>query len=418
MSNEPQLDQTIFGDQQGGGPDPRAEHAEPAEATARAGEPGVGEPAAPEPAAGEPATPDPPAEGAPGRRWRSPRRRTWLVLLLTLALVAGAGFAAVQVLRPMVSSITASNDYSGAGTGSVSVVVRAGDSGRAIGVELEKAGVVKTAGAFADAASGNPRAAAIQPGTYHLRQRMSAASALTMLLDPGNRSVPTVTIREGLWQDEIFALLSRSTGQPLADYRAAAKTPQALGLPASAKGHLDGYLFPATYSFGPTMEAAAQLKAMVDKTLEVLHGLGVEPADANRVLTVASIVEGEAARPQDRPKVARVIVNRLHDKVKLQMDSTVHYAGHRRGGVTTSQAERASRSPYNTYRVQGLPPAPINSPGASSIKAALHPAKGTWKYFVTVNPKSGETRFATTWAQHQANVALFQQWCSAHKGEC
>ena len=187
------------------------------------------------------------------------------MLLVTLALVGGAGIVAVQVLKPMVAGLTASNDWTGTGTGKATVVVRSGDAGRTIGVALQKAGVVKTSKAFADVAAGNPQAGSIQPGTYALRTRMSAASALDMLLDPANRTVPRVTVREGLWTSEVIKALSEGTGRPLAEYQAALKNPTALGLPASARGNVEGYLFPATYEFDADAGATTQLRTMVAK---------------------------------------------------------------------------------------------------------------------------------------------------------
>jgi UPF0755 protein len=331
--------------------------------------------------------------------------------------MGGAGVAAYHVLAPVVSSLTASNDYAGGGSGTVSVVVHQGDAGRTIGATLEKAGVVKTAKAFTNAAGNNPKAASIQPGTYTLRANMSAASALALLLDPANRKVPRVTIREGRWTPEIIRTLSESTGRPLAEYQLALKDPAALGLPAAAKGNAEGYLFPATYEFGTTSSAAEQLHTMVAKALEGLGKIGVTPDQMQRVLTIASIVEAEAKTEADRPKVARVIENRLAKPMRLQLDSTVSFASGRRA-VTTTDAERASRSPYNTYLVDGLPPGPIDSPGLLAMQAAINPTPGPWLYFVAVNPDTGETRFSVDVAGHDANVKLFQKWCSDHPGKC
>jgi UPF0755 protein len=358
---------------------------------------------------------------------RRPRRRRrgrrLLVLLLALAIVGGGGYAATSFLKPIVRDLTAGNDYPGPGTGEVQVVVNDGDTGRNIGATLQKAGVVKSATAFLDAAAADPRSASIQPGTYTLRKQMSAREALAVLVDPKNRSVPRVTIREGLWRNEIFAALSKATGVPLADYEAAAKQPDALGLPAAAKGNLEGYLFPSTYEFPSKATATEQLKTMVAKTIDELDKAGVAEADRQRVLTIASIVEGEVSGDGDRAKVARVIENRLKSKGApnfglLQMDSTVHYAVQKRGKAGTTPADRNSPSPYNTYKVPGLPPGPINSPGEASIVAAAHPAPGTWMFFVTVDPSTGETRFATTQAEHDKNVLAFQKWCRAHTDQC
>jgi UPF0755 protein len=343
--------------------------------------------------------------------------------VLALGLVCGAVYAAWGVLSPVVADLTASNDYPGPGSGEVQVTVQEGDTGRAIGTTLEKAGVVKTSKAFVEAVDADTRAAAIQPGTYTLRKEMAARDALAVLVNPGNRTVPRVTIREGLWASEVFAALSKATKVPVEDYQALAKDPESLGLPASAKGNLEGYLFPATYEFPAKATAREQLATMVEKTVSELTKAGVAEDDMERTMVVASIIEGEVSGDADRAKVARVIENRLKDRAGptkgfLQMDSTVHYAVKKRGKAGTTDADRRSPSPYNTYRHQGLPPGPINNPGAASIAAAADPAEGSWLFFVTVNPDTGETRFASTVAQHQANVRLFNQWCRDNAGKC
>jgi UPF0755 protein len=344
-------------------------------------------------------------------------RRRVLVLLLTLGLVAGAGVVATRVLAPLISGLTASNDYTGDGSGAVSVTVHGGDTGRTIGATLEKAGVVKTAKAFADAAAADPKGGSVQPGVYALRSGMSAVSALAMLLNPANRTIPRVTIREGLWTSEIISALSAATDRPLTDYQAALKDPASLGLPVAAHGDAEGYLFPATYEFGKNIGAVEQLHTMVAKSVEELGSLGVTSDQMQRVVTIASIVQAEAKARADSPKVARVIENRLAKPMSLQLDSTVSFISRRRG-VTTTDAERASKSPYNTYLVAGLPPGPIDSPGLAAMQAALNPTPGPWLYFVAVNPDTGETRFAVDAAGHAANVKLFHQWCSDHPGKC
>ena len=349
-------------------------------------------------------------------RVRSTRRL--IVLLVALALVVGTGAVALKVLWPVVTGLSASNDYTGSGSGAVSVVVHSGDTSQTIGTDLLKAGVVKTAAAFDDAAGGNPQSGSIQPGTYALHAKMSAASALATLLNPAKRTVPTVTIREGLWTSEIIGALAAATGRPLVDYEVAMRNPALLGLPAAAKGKVDGYLFPSTYEFAADATAAEQLQTMVAKSLQELHKLRVTPHTMQRVLTIASIVEAEASAGPDRPKVARVIENRLARPMRLQLDTTVSFIWHRRGKAGTTRAERASRSPYNTYLVAGLPPGPIDSPGLSAMAAAVNPTPGPWFYFVAVNPDTGETRFAVDAAAHAANVKLFLTWCSTHPGKC
>ena len=355
------------------------------------------------------------------RRRRRKGRRS-VVILVALLVVALGGYGAFVALKPLVTQFTASDDYAGQGSGKVTVTIPEGASGRAIGRVLEDAGVVEDVeGVRRGRRRPTTKSGSIQPGQYTLHQQMSGASAVTMLLDPSARSADRVTVREGLRASEILPLLAKATGQPLADYKAALKDPESLGIPASAKGNAEGWLFPDTYEFGSEMTAEQQLSKMVARTHDVLDGLGVSDKEAQRLLTVASIAEVEAGSKTDYAKVAQVIDNRLANKLgnggKLQLDSTVSYAVGKRT-LTTTAAERAVDSRYNTYRYPGLPAGPISNPGKASIQGALNPTAGPWLYWTTVNPSTGETRFAVTWPEHQQNVKLFQAWCQAHPGKC
>lgn len=346
-------------------------------------------------------------------------RRRIIVLAIAAALLIGGLVVAVGVVWPVVQRFTAPTDYEGAGTGSAEVVVSEGDTGSQIGQKLQQAGIVLTPEAFTQALTDNP-GDEIQPGHYSLRKEMAASEALSMMRNEG-RNVTRVTIREGLWKSEVYNELSRVTGTPVEQYQQveeqAKADPSILGLPSSAKGALEGYLFPATYDFDPGTDARTQLRQMVSHAMTQLRQLGVADANMERVMTIASLVEGEARTDEDRPKVARVIENRLADNMPLQMDSTVNYAAQRRS-ITTSDQERAAGSPYNTYAHPGLPPGPINNSGADSITAAQNPADGNWLYFVTVNPDTGQTVFTATLAEHNQQVRVFQQWCQANPGKC
>jgi UPF0755 protein len=360
-----------------------------------------------------------------GRRSERPRRsshkpsvwRRLLVIVVALGVLGGGLAVAYTYLRPVIAGVFEANDYPGPGSGEVEFKVEQGDSGLAIAEGLVKADVVKSSKAYLDAAKNDPKSTGIQPGTYELKKQMSAKDALAVLVDPKHRITTDVTIREGLWASEVYDTLSQQTGVPVSDYEKAAKDGAALGLPESAKGNVEGYLFPAVYSFEPGSTAKDQLKAMVAQSVKRLDALGVEPAQMEQVVIVASLVEAEARREEDRPKVARVIENRLAKKMPLQLDSTVNYAVGKHG-ITTTDEDRASKSPYNTYVRLGLPPGPIGNPGESAIRAAVNPAEGSWLFFVTVNPETGETKFATTYAEHQEYVLEFQAWCQAHKGTC
>ncbi len=388
---EPHLEHSIFGNE------PEPEAAPPGGQASRPTGRGVGRPP----------------------RGRGPARL--VLLIVALAVIAGGGYAGVRALGPLVDKIGGGTapalDYPGPGGEDVSVTVGDGDTGAVIAATLLEADVIRSTEAFVKAAAVEPAAAGIQPGTYTLQLQMKASAALSILIDPTNRTVPRVTVREGLWASEVYTALSKGTGLPVADYRAAAKKTGQIGLPSAAKGNVEGYLFPATYEFPAKSTAVEQLTMMVAKTVTELENAGVDPADFERTMILASIVEAEANREQDRPKVARVLLNRDEISMKLELDSTVSY-GVKHRSITTTDAERADDNPWNTYLYPGLPVGPINNPGAAAIEAAGNPADGPWLFFVAVNPETGETKFATTFAEHQVNVAEFQRWCNDHPGVC
>jgi UPF0755 protein len=315
----------------------------------------------------------------------------------------------------------APEDYDGQGNGSVTIEIHPGDSLSTIGDTLAQADVVASAEAFTDAASGNPDALSIQDGFYQMRLKMSADAALTLLLSGKNRAETQLTVPEGLTVEQIADRIGEETDIKPSDVRKVLERPGTLGLPSYAEGDPEGYLFPATYPIPPDATARDVLRMMVDEFNEVATELDLEAAarraglSPHDVVTVASLVEAEASRPEDLGKVARVIVNRADDGDLLQLDSTVHYVvdGGESDSVFTSDEDRAVDDPYNTYVYPGLPPGAIGSPGEAALEAALNPTPGDWTYFVTVNLETGETLFATTLDQHNANVAQLQDYCQS-----
>lgn len=333
-----------------------------------------------------------------------PRRGHRGTVAAVVALVLIAGLALVGGKAVLSRFGGPPPDYTGAGTGEVTVQVPKGASASGIGEVLETAGVVKSAKAFRKAAQDDPRSLKIQPGYYKLRSQMKAKLALELLLDPKARLRSRVTIPEGTTLDRTLRIIASSISDvPLASLQEAAKNPAALGLPAYANGKVEGFLFPATYDIEPGTSAVDVLRTLIEEHQVRAERLQLAERAAQlrmtpyQIIVIASLIEGETGKATDRGKVSRVVYNRLDKKMRLQFDSTVKYAYGLRGVTKTRllYKDLEIESPFNTYRNSGLPPAPINSPGDEAIEAALTPTPGTWLYFVVID-KAGNSAFATT----------------------
>ena len=339
-----------------------------------------------------------------------------LSLAVLLAVVVFGVSLVGKYLKP-----AASNDYVGDGTGIVQIEVAPGDTSVDIAKALYAAGVVKSTAAFIDAAQANAASRDIQPGTYQLRLKMSAAAALSLLLEPTALVGGRVTIPEGSKLSKIKSIIESKSKITGAELDAALANPAALHLPDYANGHPEGFLFPATYNITGSTTATGLLAQMVDRYKQTATAVGL--ADGTKqlgmtpyqVVTVASLIEAEVKRPQDYAQVAEVIYNRLHRGMKLQLDSTVNYAlGTNKPFL--SQSDLLTDSPYNTYQHTGLTPTPIDSPGKAALQAALHPTVGRMLYFVTVDQTTGETVFTDSASQFAKLRQQAQQQYNATAG--
>ena len=329
---------------------------------------------------------------------RRRRRRRLIVPLVVLLVLGVAGAGALYGGRSLVSRFGSTPDFQGQGTGAVLIRVQPGDTATDIAATLFAQGVVKSEKAFRNAAKDDPRSVSIQPGTYRLHKQMSGVAALALMLDPAARVLSRLTVPEGLTVAATLKLISEKTALRLADLQAAAKNTKALDLPAYAKGRLEGFLFPETYDVEPGTSATELLQTMVDmyKAKIDTSGLSKRAADVDldpyQLLIVASLVERETQRVEERPKVARVIYNRLERNFFLGVDAAILYGlGKSRGPLT--QADLAKPTKYNNRLVKGLPPTPIANPGVASVRAAVEPADGPWLYYVLDRDKSGRHIF-------------------------
>lgn len=221
----------------------------------------------------------------------------------------------------------------------------------------------------------------------------------------------TLVIPEGWRASQVYAAIDKALALPSGTARKAMPT-AGLKLPADAKGNPEGYLFPATYPLDEKATPRTLLAYMVDTADKRFNGAPVT-AGAQRnamnvyqAVTVASLVQAEAATKADMGKVARVVFNRLERGMPLQMDSTINYALNR-STLKTTQSDTRVQSPYNSYQRMGLPPTPIGNPGEEAMRAVVNPTPGDWLYFVTVKP--GDTRFTASLPEHQRNVAEFNR---------
>ncbi|SDM40977.1 UPF0755 protein [Streptomyces sp. cf386] len=234
------------------------------------------------------------------------------------------------------------------------------------------------------------------------------------LLSPGKEQPkPTsVVIPEGWRASQVYEAVDKALALPPGSTKKSLEKLD-LKLPGDAEGNPEGYLFPATYPLerdGKKATPESLLSAMVDTANKKFNGAPIA-AGAQRnamnvyqAVTIASIVQAEAASSTDMGKVARVVFNRLERGMPLQMDSTINYALGR-STLRTTEADTRIESPYNSYQRMGLPPTPIDNPGEEAMRAAINPSPGDWLYFVTVKP--GDTRFTADYAEHERNVTEF-----------
>lgn len=344
------------------------------------------------------------------------RRPKWGIIITAVAVVValfvGGGFA--------LSQLFVTTDYQGEGTGEVLFTVREGDTGDVIAVGLQEQGIVQSSKTFYELLLAQDPEPVFQVGTYRMRYEMSAQSALDALLNPENQVKLTVTIPEGFFASQAFTRISEVTGIPLEDFTEASKDYVSFGVPANAPS-IEGFLFPATYTFEPAQSARDIIQIMVDRMIVALEQRSVPQSDWLEVVTMASIIQREAgSNPDDFYKVSRVFWNRLNPEMwprgVLESDATVSYGTQRTDTVWTQPEERAdSSNPYNTYANPGLPIGPIGLPGDLALDAAISPADGEWLYFVPINLATGETVFSSTKADHDRAAAQLADWCRASR---
>jgi UPF0755 protein len=302
----------------------------------------------------------------------------------------------------------------GGGSGQAKVVVPRGASLRVAADSLARAGVVQNATAFRVYAMFRKRGRSIRAGTYVLKRGLGWGEVLDDL-QGGKGLAHSITIPEGWSLSQIEPQLARVLGAPADSVHAAMRDTALLHELDIPTATLEGYLFPDTYLFPDGTTPRAAVRAMVARFEQVWRPewdtqLQKLAMSRNDVMALAAIVEKEARRPEERPVIAAVYMNRVKSGMLLQADPTVQYAlGRHVARVMYKDLE--IDSPYNTYRNKGLPPGPIASPGKPSIVAALFPANVPYKFFVA-HP-DGHHEFTNDFRAHGIAVkAARREWDS------
>jgi len=355
--------------------------------------------------------------GRPGRPAKPQRRHSWgirVLSLLALVLAGGVIWFLVELLQP----------FHGSGHGSVAVTIPAHSTSSQIGDLLEREGVIDSSFFFNARATLAGDRSDMRAGTYQLKLDMPYSAVLTALTTPPRAAkVSNLTIIEGDTRAKIAAVLRAEhiRGNYLAATR---RSPlinlRAFGAPRSLPS-LEGFLFPSTYQLRDPIRisdlVSDQLKTFKQRfgtvNLSYARSKHLTPFD---VLTIASMVQGEAQTLHDMPLVSSVIYNRLRDGMLLGIDATTRYAT---GNFTTplTNAQLRSSSPYNTRVHPGLPLGPINSPGMAAIEAAAHPARTNYLYFVAKPCGNGASVFASNYAQFQREAQAYQAARTARGGK-
>jgi uncharacterized YceG family protein/putative transcription antitermination factor YqgF len=358
--------------------------------------------------------PGPPGTAAGGLRpggGHRPGRR--IGALLAIALVALAGWFLISLYQP----------FTGDGSGRVVVKVPQGASASRIGDLLAAEGVVGSSFFFDLRAKLSGQRGDLKSGTFTLRHDMSYGAALDALTkNPPAPPVVRITIPEGRSRREIVPL-ARQAGLR-GDYLAASRSSTLLDLrrDGAPKGAtLEGFLFPATYELKRGATARQLVAEQVAAFKQSLARVNLRYARSKNlsvfdVVTIAAMVEREVAVAKERPLVAAVIYNRLHQGMPLGIDATLRFAlNDWTHPLRVSQL--ASTTPYNTRNHQGLPPGPIGNPGLASLQAAAHPAKVPYLFYVVKPGTCGEHAFSSTDAQFQRDVAKYNAARNAAGGK-
>lgn len=360
--------------------------------------------------------------GGQNRRGGNKRRSGRACLVVSVLLVGGVGTVGYFGYEFYNSHFAPPPDFAGKGDGEAAVEIPDNATISDMGNILKRAGVVRSHDAFVEAAgqSGGDR---IQSGSYMLRERMSASSAVRLMLDPASQNA--LIIPEGSRNSKIYSLIDEKTGvAPGTTKKVARENSRSLGLPSWAGGPkvkdpLEGFLYPSRYTVGEKEKPQKVLRKMVARAEKRYEALGITQKakkvglkSPHEVLVVASLIQAEGRTHDDFRKMAEVVYNRLktgntETNGMLEFDSTYNYIKDQSEIDLTVSELRNYNNRYNTYFYKGLPPGPIGNPGDDALRAALNPSGGGWYYFISLDNETSQ--FTKTYAEHEKLVEQFRK---------
>jgi UPF0755 protein len=333
----------------------------------------------------------------------------WVTLLLLTLISIYFG------LRIASGAATAMLDspFDGNAGAAVDVTISPGDSAAQVATMLQREGIIRSSRGLRWWMRWSGTAGAIQTGLYRFRGPATLRE-VSRVITEGRVLLASVTVIEGSTRWQVAeALAAAGFGSYDEAWEATGNAALIADVDPEATD-LEGYLFPDTYHAPRDAGADDIVDMMVARfralwTEERAAAAAAADLSVRQVVTIASLVEAETARAAERPLVSGVYHNRLRDGMLLQCDPTLLYALYLEGRRDRNirRADFDNPSPYNTYRVRGLPPGPIGNPGLASLDAALHPADTEFLYFVGRN--DGSHAFARTLREHNANVNRYQR---------
>ncbi len=320
--------------------------------------------------------------------------------------MAALGVAAYQTIRWAEGPVIPAQEH----PPSKVVVIPDGSTFQHVAALLERERLIKSRIAFVLIGKFQSADRKVHAGEYELNPGMTPAEILLKLLN-GQVLLHPLTIPEGLTITQIADVASQQGLTDRAEFLRLAKDREfirSLGIKAET---LEGYLYPDTYKFPRPIKAREVLVAMVEQLKQVLGPdllarMQELKMTMHEVLTLASVIEKETGSGSERPEISAVFHNRLKKHIPLQSDPTVIYGLPAFDG-NLHKKDLSSRSPYNTYRVQGLPPGPIANPGIQAIHATLYPSDSRSLYFVSRN--DGTHQFSATLVEHNKAVEKYQK---------